>query len=192
MGNVVKDITLFSPLEDDLFILDCNVLMYVFYTYGGYKNKLMKPYKTFFNKIAVKSQSVLITSVLLSEFINSYIKNEYIRYLRENNLRTDQFNFKRDYKPTSEYKETIKEISDIIINQLLALPSVVLCDNDILGLNIKDMFLNENTFDFNDRYYGELARNKDCYIVTNDSDFMSINNIKIVTANKYMLHKKGH
>ena len=41
MGNVVEDIAIFNPLEDDLFILDCNVLMYVFYTYGGYRNCLL-------------------------------------------------------------------------------------------------------------------------------------------------------
>lgn len=192
MDNIVTDITTFTPMENDLFILDCNVLMYVFYTYGGYKNKLMKPYKTFFNKIAVKSQSILITSVLLSEFINTYIRNEYKRYLRENNLKEYQFDFKKDYKPTNEYKDTVKEISDVVINQLLPLPSVVLCDDDITKVNISDMFLNENTFDFNDRYYGELARYKDCYIVTNDADLMSVNNIKIITANKHMLHKKGH
>ncbi len=192
MGNVVEDIAIFNPLEDDLFILDCNVLMYVFYTYGGYRNKLMKPYKAFFNKIAVKNESILITSVLLSEFINSYIRNEYKRYLRENNYKPDQFDFKKDYKPTNEYADTIKEISDIIINQLLALPSVILCKDDITKKDIPGMFLNENTFDFNDRYYGELARHRKCYIVTNDIDFKNIDNIKIVTANNQMLHNKGH
>lgn len=181
MGNVVEDIAIFNPLEDDLFILDCNVLMYVFYTYGGYRNKLMKPYKAFFNKMAVKNESIIITSVLLSEFINSYIRNEYKRYLRENN-----------YKPTNEYADTIKEISDIVINQLLALPSVILCKDDITKEDIPGMFLNENTFDFNDRYYGGLARHRKCYIVTNDIDFKNIDNIKIVTANNQMLHNKGH
>ena len=159
MSNTVYDISAFTHQEGNKYILDCNVLMYVFYTFGGYSNVIMDPYKTFFNNIATSSQCILFPAALASEFANTFIRNEYRRYLRQNGLRQRDFDFKKSYKPTSEYKATVND-----------------------SIDIDGFFENENTFDFNDRYYGELSKIHDCYIVTNDKDFKSVDDIKIITS----------
>ena len=182
MSNTVYDISAFTHQEWNKYILDCNVLMYVFYTFGGYSNVIMDPYKTFFNNIATSSQCILFPAALASEFANTFIRNEYRRYLRQNGLRQRDFDFKKSYKPTSEYKATVNEIHDILNNQLFSLPSVVICNDKFDSIDIDGFFENENTFDFNDRYYGELSKIHDCYIVTNDKDFKSVDDIKIITS----------
>lgn len=187
MSNKIIDISTFTPNDDDKFLLDCNVLMYVFYTFGGYNNHVMTSYKNLFNKLATKKNCIYFPAILISEFCNTFIRNEYRRYLRENNLDEATFKFKQSYRPTTEYKDTVSELSDIVNNQLLSLPSAIVCTDQFDSLNTCTLFSVENEFDFNDRYYGELARLNNYYIVTNDKDFKFIDGVSIITSCKSLL-----
>lgn len=191
MSNEIIDISRFSPSDADTFLFDCNVLMYVFYTFGGYKDNTMSSYKKLFNTLAPKENCIYFPAVLISEFCNTFIRNEYRRYLRQNNLNATTFNFKQSYRPTTEYKDTINEISDIVNHQLLALPSAIVCNDGFDSLNICRLFNNENQFDFNDRYYGELSKLKNCYIVTHDKDFKFIDGISIITNCNALLNSQA-
>lgn len=186
MRSKIINISDYTPGEGDKFIFDCNVLMYIFYTFGDYSDHLMEPYKLFFNKIAVKHDCIVYPAILLSEFTNTFIQNEYKRYLKENHLGRN-FNFKHSFKPTEEYKSTINEISEIINTQLLALPSAVILNDNFESMDVPHLFINENVFDFNDRYFGELSKLNDYYIVTNDRDFRYIDDVRIITANTALL-----
>ena len=186
-GPTIYDISTFQKQDDDVFLLDCNVLMYIYYTFGGYSNSIMNPYKTFFNNIATCPDCIIYPAVLISEFSNTYIQREYKRYLRTNSLSRKDFDFKKNYKKTNDYVTTINDISDIINNQIMTLPSSIIKTDDFEQMNLKTLFKNQQTFDFNDRYYGELCKRNHIYIVTNDSDFEYIDNIKILTANPNML-----
>ena len=188
MSSQIIDISTFHPDDNDKYLFDCNVLMYVFYTFCGYSNSIMEPYKNLFNTVATKDRCIYFPAILISEFSNTFIRNEYRRYLHENGLNETTFKFKQSYRPTSEYKETVTEISDIINNQLLTLPSAIVCNDQFDTMNICDLFNNENEFDFNDRYYGELSKANNYYIVTNDKDFKFIDGVKIITACKSLLN----
>ena len=186
-GSTIYDISTFQKQDDDVFLLDCNVLMYIYYTFGGYSNSIMNPYKTFFNNIATCPDCIIYPAVLISEFSNTYIQREYKRYLRTNSLSRKDFDFKKNYKKTNDYVTTINDISDIINNQIMTLPSSIIKTDDFKQMNLKTLFKKQQTFDFNDRYYGELCKRNHIYIVTNDSDFEYIDNIKILTSNPNML-----
>lgn len=160
MSNTVIDIKTFVPQKGQKFLLDCNVLMYVFYTFGNYKTSVLTAYKRFFNKIAQQKKCIIITSMLVSEFTNTYIRNEYKRYLKMNHLNRKNCDFKQKYKNTQEYHDTIEEIEDIICNQLLTLPSVILQNDEFETMNLSTMFSNAASFDFNDRYYAQLSKKK--------------------------------
>lgn len=190
MSNTVFDISTFNHQIGNKYILDCNVLMYVFYTFGGYNNEIMVPYKKFFNQIATINDCMLFPAVLVSEFANTFIRNEYKRYLRENRLMQRDFEFKRCFKPTVEYKDTVNEVFDIINNQLFSLPSTIVSNDEFEAMGMNILFENPNLFDFNDRYYGELSKMNNYYIVTNDKDFRCIDGIKIITSCEKMLRDK--
>lgn len=189
MSSQIIDISTFQASEDDKFIFDCNVLMYVFYTFGDYNVDVMDSYKTLFNDVATRNKCICFPAVLISEFSNTFIRNEYRRYLHENSLNQYSCKFKQSYRTTIEYKETVAEVSDIVNNQLLSLPSAIVCNDQFASMNIRSLYDNENQFDFNDRYYGELSRLNNYYIVTNDKDFEFIDGIKIITSCRALLDK---
>ena len=77
-------------------------------------------------------------------------------------------------------------MKNIILNQILAVCKKL--DDPFTSLDISSMFDNEDTFDFNDRYYSLLAKHYDLKIVTNDADFSSISGISIITRNNALLN----
>ena len=75
----IIDITTHDPKSGELYFLDCNVLMYNFYTNGGYGTDLVYDYSLIVSKIISAGAQICITDVLLSEFINTYIQTEFHR-----------------------------------------------------------------------------------------------------------------
>ena len=123
-----------------------------------------------------------MSSIFLSEFSNTYIQNEYRRYMKNNHLRPSKFKFKKDYKPLEDYKETIQDVKNIIIKQILSVAKRI--DDPFVKLNLNYFFDNEASFDFNDRYYALLAQYYNLKIVTNDADFLYISDVDIITRNQ--------
>lgn len=172
--------------KGDKILFDCNVLMYLFYTYGGYRKDMVRKYTKVFSE-AIKNQcQMYMPSIEVSEFINTYSRLEYNRYLRENNLKSKDFKFKQDYRGTKDYKELIVELKNLVNNQIF---SVFKKLNDEFGdIDIVDIYHNPEIFDFNDRYYCKLAEKYELKIVTNDADFsVSGKGIHIITANTQLL-----
>lgn len=186
MVNNVIDATTVKLKSADKLLFDCNVLMYIFYTYGGYSQNQISIYKSLFTDAINNACEMYIPSIEISEFINTYIKNEYKRYLRRNHLRMRAFNFKYDYRPTTDYENTVNDIKSIINRQIF--PLFKKLDDDFSQLDISDIYTTPKLFDFNDRYYCKLAEKHSLTIITNDSDFSYTNeDVKIITANQQLL-----
>lgn len=181
MSKII-DANVFSPTENDNLLFDCNTLMYVFYTFGAYTSDDIQVYRRIFTEAIANHSNIYVSSIFLSEFSNTYIQNEYRRYANTNNLRLSRFKFKTDYKPLDDYKETIQDLKNIIINQILSVAKRI--DDPFVKLNLNSFFDNESSFDFNDRYYALLAQYYNLKIVTNDADFIYIPNVPIVTRNQ--------
>lgn len=65
----IIDITTHDPKSGELYFLDCNVLMYNFYTNGGYGADLVYDYSLIVTKIISAGAQICITDVLLSETV---------------------------------------------------------------------------------------------------------------------------
>ncbi|CRZ34601.1 PIN domain-containing protein [Herbinix hemicellulosilytica] len=178
----------YTPTSNDRLFFDCNVMMYIFYTAGSYSNNDIRIYTNIFNNAIRNKASIFIPSIFISEFVNSYIQAEYKRYIRINQLDKETFKFKYDYRQTDDYKDTIQDVSNIINNQLLIIGHKL--DDIFSEIDISNIFNNEQTFDFNDRYYIELAKKNNLKIITNDSDFYIDENVDIITYNRKLLYKK--
>lgn len=186
MENNIIDANTVKLQANDKLLFDCNVLMYIFYSYGKYSTKQVKTYKSLFANAYKENCKMYIPSIEISEFVNTYVKNEYNRYLRRKNLSNITFNFKYDYRSTKDYTKTITEVKNIISKQILSIFKRL--DDNFSELEISDIFDAPKIFDFNDRYYCKLAEKNSLIIITNDSDFSySSKNVKIVTANSQLL-----
>lgn len=186
MGNNIVSASKMTFNSKDKILFDCNVLMYLFYTYGGYPSKLINDYKSILKKAIRNKCKIYIPSIEISELINTYIRAEYRRYLRSNQLNQSTFDFKHNYRKTTDYKNTINEIRSIINKQILSVFSKL--DDKFSQIDISNIYDDIEQFDFNDRYYCKLAEKYSLILVTNDTDFSFSNeNIKIITANKQLL-----
>lgn len=159
--------------------------MYTFYTNGSYAKDLVYDYSLLITKIINTKSKLILTDVLLSEFINTYIQTEFHRLARLNGWPHNKEYFKKTFKLSNEYKDILQEIKCIITRQMI--PVFTLVDDAFSKINFDNMFDNPDTFDFNDRYYGYCMAPLDAYIVTNDADFSDVTQCNIITKNQTLL-----
>lgn len=190
MANNIVDASKVKLKPDDKLLFDCNVLMYIFYTYGGYSTNQVKIYNSLFKAALSNACEMYIPSIEISEFVNTYVRNEYTRYLRKKQYDKQSFDFKHKYRATKDYKKTIRDIKNIVNRHILSIFKKL--DDNFSSLDISDIFNFPELFDFNDRYYYKLAEKNSLTIITNDSDFSySDKNVKIITANSQLLAKSS-
>lgn len=175
-----------QPQENNKYFLDCNILMYTFYPNGGYATDLIYDYSVLITNIVNANAQILITDVLLSEFINTYIQTEFHRLAGLNGWPHNKTYFKRTFKFTVDYDDILQEIKCIITRQIT--PIFTLIDSSFSKFNFENLFDNPSTFDFNDRYYGFNMKPYNAYIVTNDADFSDVSQCNIITRNQSLLN----
>jgi hypothetical protein len=183
----VLDISSYQPQSDDKFFLDCNILMYTFYTNGSYAANIIYDYSAFITKIVNAKAQILMTDVLMSEFLNTYIQTEFHRLATINGWPHKKNYFKHTFRFTQDYKDILQELKTIIIRQII--PVFTMTDIRFSKLTFDDMFDNPETFDFNDRYYGRSLESGDTYIVTHDADFSDVSQCNIITKNPSLLSR---
>ncbi len=183
----IIDIKSHQPQTDNIYFLDCNVLMYTFYTNGSYAADLVYDYSLLITKIINTKSKLILTDVLLSEFINTYIQTEFHRLARLNRWPHTKEYFKKTFKLSTEYEDILQEIKCIITRQMI--PVFTLVDDEFSKTSFNNMFDNPSSFDFNDRYYGYCMAPINAYIVTNDSDFSDVTQCNIITKNQALLSR---
>ena len=181
-----------TQVKSELYFIDSNVWIYALQN-DDELDWWEKIYRDFFYDIIestfIQKPKIILSSLLLSEIINTYLKKiAIVNYRKVNNIpNTKEINFKRDYRPTLHYKKSFEKIMNNISN----LKSSILFVDDSKIANYTAL-INKNIglFDYNDYLYyclcKELNKTQKVIIVTNDSDFQ-VNDIEIVTMNKTLL-----
>ena len=101
MAHKNYSISSFTPKASDIFILDTNILIKMYYPLE-YNARQSLDYEKLIGKIKKCKASILITSVQISEFINRCIRIQYGIYKQNNSL--DNLDYKTDYRSTQDYK----------------------------------------------------------------------------------------
>lgn len=171
------DILSFNPKSNDHFFFDNNIWMFLFCPLlGTNQQKYVEGYSKFLGKILDASSEVYVSSLILSEFYNAYIKLDYNRVKAGN----EYFEFKRDYRPSNRFTETHEAILNTIESQILGIANKI--DDNFSKIAIDELRDDSRLMDFNDGYYLELHRFYSFKLVTNDSDFFKTNrDIQILT-----------
>lgn len=180
----ITNITQFVPQKNECFLIDTNIWLYLFCPLGNYKTHRIKPYVDFFDK-AVKNGSVFfISSVILSEFINRYLRLEYsILNAQQNNVFPD---FKKDFRPSQEYKSVASIIRSTLKQDILKIAKTI--DDCFTSLSIDQIVDSIEDIDFNDEYISHLSVHSKLKIVTNDADLkLTKANPHLITANRRLL-----
>ena len=141
-------------------------------------------YEDLYAKILQAGSSLIISSVQISEFVNRCIRFQFALFKdSENNPALD---FKRDYRSTEDYSNSMKAILDIIQTDII--PNYTFVDDKFSNMQNDKIFRYGFSYDFNDSVLLEIAKQYKSILVTDDADFGNYgSNITIVTNNRKLL-----
>lgn len=136
---------------------------------------------------------IVVPTILFSEILNTWIKGialkEFQAGMSIEEIRN--FNFKKQYRTTTHYKENFEKVCD----DILSLKNSLIFINDFDLISNPPVYINTeiDPFDFNDYLYylicKEYQKRDKISIVTNDSDFQ-ISDIPIITNNRDLISLK--
>ena len=149
--------------QNDRILIDANVLIYVYCPLNGRSYEgFISHYTDTLQKIGNAKSSVFVNSLIISEFIN--------RWLRMDFSRTGLNDFKRDYRPSDRYRNTIKLILRELAKFYKQFNVQNLNDNFSI-INFQRKYIEFPQSDFNDILIAENAIANSCKILTQDKDF---------------------
>lgn len=180
MSNI-HDVRSYSVSSDDVLFFDNNIWMYLFCPIANARKGKQKEYSSLLNRARSARAGIWINSLVLSEFCNAWLQIEFRNWKKQvENIA--KHSFKKDFIPTSDYKQTVSEIKESVSTILsIAEPA----PDDFTSINIDAVFAEFENSGFNDSYYLELAHKNNWKIVTDDADFFKNRSLKveIITAN---------
>jgi len=182
------DIKNTQPQENDKYLLDTNVIAFLFNSYNvdvaAVRSKF-NTYGDFLDKALKANAEIYISSLNLSEFINMIVRREYNIEARKEENKSVKYDFKTHFRQSEAYKEVMEHIKSVIPSILNTCQKI---DDNFSCIDIHGMIKTlEN--DFNDEYFAYLSSQENLKLVTDDGDFKSINlPIDIITGNRNLLN----
>lgn len=169
----------YAPKKEDIIIFDTNILIDIFYPINF--NRSSSAYEKLYAKLLKNHNKLCLSSIQISEFINRGIRFQFQMYAGEEKL-----NFKKDYRPTQEYRDSMNGILDIVKTDIVTNFSFI--DDGFSKMDTKNIFRYGFSYDFNDALIAEITRNQNAYLVTNDIDYANYSSeLKLITNNKQLL-----
>lgn len=173
----------YVPSANDMLILDTNILIHLFYPIMS--TTFMAPYEKLYSDILSKHASLLLPAIQLSEFINRCIRFQFGLYKNYNN--NYNLDFKKDYRCTEDYRESMNSILDIVKSDILKNFKQV--DDHFSSLDPNKYLLFGFSYDFNDALLVQIANFYNASIITHDIDFANYTTTKsVITNNNLLLH----
>jgi hypothetical protein len=196
MSLIIKKIKGFDPQTYKYYFLDANVWIASLKN-NKYNNADLKEkyYIDFFDAIIqlnvlsqtlpkkkINAPKIVMTSMLLSEIINTYLRKIAMKLFFNDNKYHE---FKKEYRDEiySDYDKQLKHIT----TDILAFKDYLhFVDDDFLNIGFDNILCSlDKKNDFNDLYYYKLFKNKNIAIVTEDKDFC-YEDIPIITDSEHL------
>ncbi|NCA75037.1 MAG: hypothetical protein EOM90_01760 [Alphaproteobacteria bacterium] len=202
MAYPIHHIKDYIPENHPCYFCDANVWIAILKCYGlkGVTSEEV-PYQDFFEAIINLNEirdpvvakrikhrpKVILTSLLLSEIINAYMRNVAMKLFFGGGDTYKSHNYKSDYRenPHSDYKKQIKTLtSDLCAFQ----DYVILIDDDFTTISPFSFLpsLAALSMDFNDLYYYHFLKGKNIPFVTHDKDCL-FQDIPVITSQSALL-----
>ncbi|MCL4908919.1 PIN domain-containing protein [Streptococcus suis] len=177
MSTEVYDLNRIPFASNRKLLIDTNVLIYL---QSGKTNNYDKMWE-----LALRQgNSLFVTTLTISEFINRYVRTGYDVYCDEHNFDKSTFEFKRDYQKTQHFLDIYDEVIDTLESEILKKCNVIdFNKKDFEDISSLTQYMN----DINDALYLKKAATEDFSIVTHDADFFDVDipqQIRIYTYNK--------
>lgn len=164
-----------SAIQGRQLFFDANVLLYLF---GGNPSTwTTDTYSSIFSQCLKMGNGLCVDVFVLSEFINRFLRIEYEKYLKNNNLNRQQVDFK-GFRSQQDGIQASQDVELIVKGTILNRFSLVGKLFDTASIHS----INLVNSDFNDELIIKTCQEHQCVLVTNDADFSGAN-VDILTAN---------
>ncbi len=182
MGRA-QNIADYKPKLGDRIVVDTNILISQLWPVnGGNSNKYQKIWE---NITISKDVALILSSIQISEFVNRCIRMQFEIYKHEHPSESE-FKFKAHYRETSDYKQSITAILEIVKSDIL--PQFICVDDKFDMMDKNKLFSEGFSYDFNDAMLAEIAKREKAYLLTDDGDFVNfIHDLEIITGNSVLL-----
>lgn len=180
----VEDIRNFIAHSGDEFFFDTNIWFFLFGPIANYQRSKQKVYSNFLRNIQSSRATIIINSMVISEYINTCLRINFNVWERTEKpipqYPYTKIDFKRDYRGTKHCKDALKDIK-FQVEDILRLTEK--SPDDFNAIDIASLV--ENTAsDFNDSYHVEFCKLNNFKIVTDDKDIIETKtDIVVITAN---------
>lgn len=170
-----------QTLDHKNIFVDTNIWLYLF---GGLSNVhefILKKYTRAF-KYLIGSRNKLFTDItVLSEYINRCLRHAFSIY-KVNNEKGEEFDYKKDYRETQDYREALESILSGINHKILRFAQI--SNIDYTKESIEELIANlgKRSLDFNDAHIEKLCRQKEFILLTDDKDF-SDSTVVVISGN---------
>lgn len=161
MVNKLKDIS----SQDKIFI-DANILIFLFSPdYVANSEQKVKKYTQVFLRLIENKNELIVNSLVISEFINKCLRIDFEKNFQDEKRTKD---FKKDYRNSSNYKNTIKAIL-VEINKITKYTKQI--DDDFSNFDITNAYSETIDMDFTDLIIKKTVKNNNYKLLTDDRDF---------------------
>jgi predicted nucleic acid-binding protein len=159
----------FEPKSSHSYLIDTNILMYLFSPIASYEVKHQEQISRFLDSCRRVNAGIITTASIIGEFFHVNLNIYFENWCKEQRTK-NHFILKRDFRPTDDYKDCVAAINQSI-NGILRLS-----ERFPDGYNSVSMAdINDHCYhaEFTDSYLLELCNTKDWIIVSNDKDLLN-------------------
>ena len=174
---MIVDIQTHTPSRSEHYLLDTNIWLFLYCPIGDSRRNIISKYSSFYNKLIKNHSTLYTTSLILSEFINRYLRMDC--WINE---KISRDKYKSDYRPSQAFSKTFKIIEQTVKEKILN--QVKCLDDEMSKMSFDQILHDSRRSDFNDAYVSNLVKGKGISILTDDYDFSKlVRNHKIFTGN---------
>lgn len=159
-------------LKNREIFFDANILVFLYCPMGGSIKVKIKNYSSIFNCLLKQQNILIVNEIVLSEFVNRFLRFEFYNKCKNIN------EFKK-FRNSKNGMSAQREIYDIVKDNILSiftLKGKKFCKEEI------DDMLFVDSLDFNDKLIASVCKKYDMILLTDDSDYKN-SDIDILSAN---------
>lgn len=171
MANNITPFQDFSPTSGKQYFFDTNIWMLLFCPLGNVKkdkqDKASKP----FSYIISANAPIILTSLVLAEFSNSYLRLAFEQWRKIPDNVSGKF--EKDYFRTADAIANRQAIAAAISN-MIRINSIQKFPDNFNNINMSQVLENYKAIDFNDSYIIESCKKNSWILITDDRDFSKV------------------
>jgi len=152
-----------KTIQNEKILIDTNIWIFLFApSFIPYNQEKVDQYDEVFNSLK-ENNEFIFNSIIISEFINTCLRLDFNSKLEFKNK-----SFKKDYRNSDDYKESLK----LILKQVKKIYKMATPINDNFDTyKIQEFQENQENLDFNDSIILSQCKKNNFKLLTDDKDF---------------------